>query len=164
MDADQTKDTAGVIAPPPLIALAALVLGLMLDRLWPIGVVGALVPRTPRLVLAVIFFLIAGYIVARAIYAFRKARTHVEPWKPATALVTTDIFTKTRNPMYEGIGLFMFGLVLGLASDWTLVCTIVAAFVLHHGVVLREEHYLERKFGAAYRRYRDEVPRYGWPF
>jgi protein-S-isoprenylcysteine O-methyltransferase Ste14 len=30
-------------------------------------------------------------------------------------------------------------------------------------VVLREERYLERKFGAAYRQYREAVPRYGWP-
>lgn len=159
-----TKDTAGVVAPPPLIALAALVLGLLLDHLWPIGVVGALVPRTARLVLAVVFLLIAGYVAARAIHAFRSAGTHVEPWKPATSLVTTGIFAKTRNPMYEAIGFFMFGLVLGLASDWTLVCSLIAAAILHLGVVLREERYLERKFGDAYRRYKGTVPRYGWPF
>jgi protein-S-isoprenylcysteine O-methyltransferase Ste14 len=32
--------------------------------------------------------------------------------------------------------------------------------LLHFGVVMREERYLERKFGDAYRRYRESVPRY----
>jgi protein-S-isoprenylcysteine O-methyltransferase Ste14 len=36
--------------------------------------------------------------------------------------------------------------------------------VLHFGVVLREERYLDRKFGEAYRSYKATVPRYGWKF
>ena len=38
-----------------------------------------------------------------------------------------------------------------------------AAAVMHVGVVKREERYLESMFGDAYRRYRERVPRYGWP-
>jgi len=34
------------------------------------------------------------------------------------------------------------------------------AAVMHYGVVLREERYLERKFGDAYRDYRVRVRRY----
>ena len=33
--------------------------------------------------------------------------------------------------------------------------------VLHNGVVLREERYLEAKFAVDYRRYKERVPRYG---
>ena len=38
-----------------------------------------------------------------------------------------------------------------------------AAFVMHFGVVKREERYLAGKFGEPYRRYLETVPRYGWP-
>jgi protein-S-isoprenylcysteine O-methyltransferase Ste14 len=36
-----------------------------------------------------------------------------------------------------------------------------SAFILHFGVVRREEQYLERKFGDQYRQYKLQVPRYG---
>jgi protein-S-isoprenylcysteine O-methyltransferase Ste14 len=39
-----------------------------------------------------------------------------------------------------------------------------ALIILHYGVVLREERYLERKFGEAYRLHKASVPRYGWRF
>ena len=48
--------------------------------------------------------------------------------------------------------------------DWTLVMLVAGALLIHFGVVRREERYLEAKFGDAYRRYRDAVPRYGLPF
>jgi hypothetical protein len=38
-----------------------------------------------------------------------------------------------------------------------------AALIVHYGAVVREERHLEQKFGDAYRRYRNAVPRYGLP-
>lgn len=161
---DDANETAGVIAPPPLIALAALVAGLGLDAIYPIGVVGALVPRTLRFVLAAIFLTIGLVTALRAERTFHAHGTHVAPWRPTKALVTRGLFAKTRNPMYESLGIVLFACVLGFGSDWTLLCGIVAGIVLHFGVVLREERYLLRKFGDAYRAYMTQVPRYGWPF
>jgi protein-S-isoprenylcysteine O-methyltransferase Ste14 len=98
-----------------------------------------------------------------AVFAFRRARTHVEPWKPSSALVTDSVFRRLRNPMYVGMTLALAGLSIMLASDWMLVMTIVFVPVIHFGVVRREERYLEAKFGDAYRGYKAQVPRYGWP-
>jgi protein-S-isoprenylcysteine O-methyltransferase Ste14 len=34
--------------------------------------------------------------------------------------------------------------------------------LLHYGIILPEERYLERKFGDEYRRYKTTAPRYWW--
>ena len=85
------------------------------------------------------------------------------PWQPALKLVSSGIHGYLRNPMYVGGELMIGGLAIALANDWMLVLLVVAALVIHYGVVLREERYLEAKFGEPYRRYMHSVPRYGWP-
>jgi protein-S-isoprenylcysteine O-methyltransferase Ste14 len=157
-------DTPGVIAPPPLLALAAIVLGLLLDGLFPAYVLAVVLPHGEHRLIGAILIVAGLALAIPAVLAFRRAETHAEPWKPATALVTGGVFRFLRNPMYAGLLLFVAGLAFLTASDWMLVMTIVLAFVLHIGVVKSEERYLEGKFGAAYRRYSETVPRYGWPF
>jgi protein-S-isoprenylcysteine O-methyltransferase Ste14 len=157
------RDTAGVIAPPPLIALAAVVLGLLLDWLLPAYVLSVLLSLFERIVLGAVLMAAGLTLALAAIRAFRAAGTRVEPWEPSSALVTDSVFGWVRNPMYVGLIAFVAGLAVLLASDWMLVMTIAFALVIHFGVVKREERYLEAKFGDAYRGYRDAVPRYGWP-
>jgi len=159
----EASDNAGVIAPPPLLALAAIMLGLALDWLFPAYVLAVLLSFAERAVIGVVLMVASAGLALPAIRAFRAAGTDVEPWKPASVLVTQGIFRFLRNPMYVGMILFLAGLAILLASDWMLVMTIVLAPVLHFGVVKREERYLEARFGDAYRRYRQTVPRYGWP-
>ena len=68
------------------------------------------------------------------------------------------------NPAYQGGTLALLGLALLVKADWIVLLMIPALLLLHYGVVLREEQYLERKFGQVYRDYKARVPRYGWKF
>ena len=69
-------------------------------------------------------------------------------------------FGATRNPLYVGVSVALCGVALIFALDWMLILIVPACVLLHFAVVVREERYLERKFGDAYRRYRERVPRY----
>lgn len=159
--AEETRDTPGVIVFPPLILLAVLVLGLLLDYLVPLNVIDAL-PRVLRLVVGLLLFLFGASFPIRVRRAFEAAGTNIRPDQPTNAIVTTGLFAHARNPVYLGGLIAILGLALMLGSDWMVILTVPAVLVLHYGVVLREERYLEAKFGAPYLAYKQSVPRYGW--
>jgi protein-S-isoprenylcysteine O-methyltransferase Ste14 len=158
---NEQKDTAGVIAPPPLIALGAVVLGLALDWLAPAYILTVLLSFETRLPLGLLLILLGGLLAYGGMRGFRRAATAVNPYAPSTALATTGVYAYLRNPMYVGLGLIVGGLGIALASDWMLVMLVAAALTIHFGVVKREERYLTAKFCDAYVRYRAAVPRYG---
>ena len=63
--------------------------------------------------------------------------------------------------MYAGLLVVAGGIGIAFVSDWTLVMVVPLALILHYGVVVREERYLEAKFGEPYRQYKARVPRWG---
>jgi len=153
--------TAGVIAPPPLLFLIALVLGLALSWLYPLGVVTQ-APLGLRAPLGLALIAAALWLSFAAAGRFARAGTPRAPWLPSTALVADGVFARVRNPMYQGMVLFVLGLGLALGADLMIAAALVLALILHVGVVRREERYLEARFADAYRAYRAATPRYGW--
>ena len=159
--AEESRDTPGVIVFPPLILLGVLVLGLLLDYLVPLGILATL-PHIARLIVGLALFLFGASFPVRVRRAFEAAGTNIRPDQPTTAIVTTGLFAHARNPVYLGGLIAILGLALMLGSDWIAILIVPAVLVLHYGVVLREERYLEAKFGAPYLAYKQSVPRYGW--
>lgn len=157
------RDIPNVIVLPPLIPLAALGLGVLLDWLIPGYFLRVFLTFSERLFLGGVLFAVGLALMLAGGHYFSLAKTNIPPYKPALHLVTDGLYAFVRNPMYVGFGFMLAGLGIAFASDWTLVLMIPAAIVLHRGVVLREERYLEAKFGDAYRQYMMRVPRYGWP-
>lgn len=149
-------------APASLIAIGALLLGLVLDHLYPLGLV-ARVSDNVVWVLTMFTGILASVIAIAAVVSFRRADVSVGPGVPK-ALVITGVLAWTRNPMYLSTLFAMVALAVSFDSDWTLVVLIPCTIVLHYFVVLREEEVLNANFGDAYRAYRSRVPRYiGWP-
>lgn len=154
-DAAPAKEHAGVIAPPPLLYLVPLLIGLWLERRIPL----AILPAAWAILVGALCIL-AGMIGLWAILTFRRAGTRPEPWKPVTALVVSGPYRLTRNPMYAGFTLIYLGVAAIVNTAWPLLFLPVILPVLHFGVIRREEAYLERRFGDDYRAYRNRVRRW----
>jgi protein-S-isoprenylcysteine O-methyltransferase Ste14 len=74
-------------------------------------------------------------------------------------LVTTGAFAVSRNPIYVAFAMTMIGQFL-VFSSWILLIYIVAAILLFHRQVLREEKFLKEQYGNEYAEYHKRVKRY----
>ena len=151
--------TAGVIARPPLLFLAALLAGLVSDHLLPSPFA---VPEAGlvRWIIAGSLLLPGLALAASGIRDFSRAGTPVPTVEPTRALVTTGIHGWSRNPIYAGMFLVYGGIAVAARSPWTPILTLPLAITIRYGVVAREEAYLERRFGDAYRDYKARVRRW----
>ncbi len=154
------SDTAGVIAPPPLIYAGFLLLGLALGYVWPMAIFGADLPPVAVRALAAALAAIGVAIGIAGFLQFRRAGTEVRPDRPTTALVETGLYRYSRNPLYVAQAFIYAGLAVAADNWWALVLLLPTMMLIRYGVVAREEAYLERKFGEAYRAYKSRVRRW----
>src|SRR5918994_1629871 len=96
-------DTAGVIAPPPLLFLGGLAVGIGLELL-----LGSSVPDGVQWIGGALL-VVAGVALLLAFErAFSRRGTAVEPWKPSTAIVTdgpyrfADVSLTPPAPYFSG--------------------------------------------------------------
>jgi protein-S-isoprenylcysteine O-methyltransferase Ste14 len=152
----------GVIARPPLIFLAILILGFVMDHLvplwFPISRIG--VAHWISAMIAGGMVLVGLGLVTAGIRNFSQAPTPVRTTRAAQMLVTTGIHGYTRNPIYLGMFLVYAGIGLVVRSPWVLILMLPLALTIRYGVVMREEAYLEQRFGDAYRAYKARVRRW----
>jgi len=154
-----TAGTAGVITRPPLLYLACLILGLVLDRVLPLPLTLS-EAASAWWAAGGVLILLGLAIFAAGIRNFSRASTPVPTTQPVRALVTTGINRRSRNPIYVGMFALYLGIGLAARSPWTVILLLPLAIVMRYGVVAREEAYLERRFGDAYRDYKTRVRRW----
>ena len=151
-------DVAGVIALPPLIFLGFLAAATVFEAILPlpIPVAHSLASYVAGVALAA-----GGFVmIAIGTRRFAAAGTNIPPTLPTTALVVDGIYGRTRNPLYLGTTLIYLGLSVAAGSLWAIGLLVPLLWVINVGVVKREERYLERKFGDAYRDYKARVRRW----
>ena len=151
--------TAGVVGRPILFFPAAILVGLVLDRLLPLPFA---IPEADE-----VAWIVAGCLIimglaffAAGVRNFSRAATPLPTNQPARVLVTTGIYGRTRNPIYLGFFLMYVGIGIAVHSAWILALTLPIAVAIRYGVVAREEAYLERCFGDDYRGYKARVRRW----
>ncbi len=81
------------------------------------------------------------------------------PEKDKTDMVTTGIYTISRNPAFLGFDLTYIGASLAFGNIIVLILTALT-IALMHLQILEEEKYLETTFGNRYDTYKNKVGRY----
>jgi protein-S-isoprenylcysteine O-methyltransferase Ste14 len=151
-------DVAGVIALPPLIYLGFLAAAVVLEALVPFPVLAGY--ALGRYLVGTALGACGFVMIAMGTRRFVAAGTNIPPILPTTALVVDGIYRQSRNPLYLGMTLAYLGLSVAAGSLWAVGLVVPLLWVINVGVVAREERYLERKFGDAYRAYKARVRRW----
>jgi protein-S-isoprenylcysteine O-methyltransferase Ste14 len=140
------KDIPGVIAPPPLVYLGGLGIGFLLEALLP----GGSFPGQIQYVLGGLFLVLGLGLLAWWVSSFRRADTPMPPYQETTALVTDGPYRLTRNPAYLAFTLIYVAIAFLAEAPWVFLPLPLVLTVIDRGVVVREERYLERRFGRDY--------------
>ena len=156
----EQQDAAAVRIFPPGVPLLTILVGIGLNRVWPIDF-GFALPTAAR-------YWLGGAIVTSAllglglwsIVLFRRGGQNENPWKPTPHIEERGPFRWTRNPMYLQMVLVCLGVAVILMNWWILVLTPIAGWSLQRFAIMPEESYLERKFGEPYRAYKRRVRRW----
>lgn len=120
---NEAPDTAGVVAPPPLIYAGALTAGLLAKTLFPIRYL----PRTVARSLGGPLVGSGLLLVLSGLRAMHRAGTEVRPDKPTTSLVLDGPYRFTRNPLYLGLTL-VYGGITALPTRYLPPCCSLSSF------------------------------------
>ena len=150
------KDSAEVKIPPPLLYFGFAILGIGVDYILPapIGL-----PKFTIYIGIAISILSLGFIayVARL---FRNAGTTSNPTGSVKMIVSSGPFAYSRNPIYTAACGIPIGLGLVFNNFYTLLAFIPAVALVYATAIVKEEKYLERKFGDEYLDYKARVRRW----
>lgn len=158
--AAQKQRLSGLELKVPPVAVGVIAAALMWSAALATPDVGFLFPS--NLLFPVGLAFIGALTCLAGVVSFRRARTTVNPMKPActSALVVSGIYSYTRNPMYLGFLLILLAWAAALSNMLALVA--LPAFVLYMNrfQILPEERALASRFAQDYAEYRARVRRW----
>jgi protein-S-isoprenylcysteine O-methyltransferase Ste14 len=143
------------IMPPTYFLISLLVIPLLHFLLPMIRII-----PSPWNVLGVLFVLAGIAMDLAADRLFHQVGTTVTPYDESQALVTGGVFWISRNPMYLGFALILFGtaFLFGTLSPFLVVPIFMV--LIERRFIWVEEMMLEGRFGAAYLDYKKTVRRW----
>ena len=160
--------------PSPVIRWLILALGLLFfEGVLPMAVIFAgfwldvrlglpMWPPSPVRIIAGMMIALAGFALMVSViwWQYNEGQGTPSPIAPTQRLITQGPYAWVRNPMYVGGVVYFAGLILAVGTwmGWVLLALGVLLIVAE--VIWIEEPELEARFGEAYRRYKQRVPRF----
>lgn len=144
--------------PPPVLLIITLTAMYFLSPYDTVLQLNA----TIAAVAAVVVVLLALTLAISANVHFRKAQTTINPLKPdsATTLVTTGVFTISRNPMYLGMVLISLAAAIWQSSLVGVLLSGGLCWCLNRLQIVPEERAMKELFGEQFDRYQQQVRRW----
>jgi protein-S-isoprenylcysteine O-methyltransferase Ste14 len=151
-------DSPGVSIMPPMVFYGCLLIGGALEFFVPSH--DPIFSGIIRIILGIVLGACGFTFMMIAHETFKRLDTNVPTNLPATTFVVKGAYRLSRNPMYVGGSAFFLGIGLAIGSMWMLAAYIPLGLYLSLYVIPREEAYMERTFGGAYKSYCRKVRRW----
>ena len=156
MNASEERKKVGMLVPPPILLFALIAVCIGAQAFW----LGEFTYSITRSVLGALVLVASLTLFAYSGSLFQKAGTPYRPTSPATAIVRDGPYRISRNPMYLGMAGVLAALGVLFGSYCFGAALVIFLVVVHFGVVLPEERYLESLHGETYRQYKRQVRRW----
>lgn len=91
---------------------------------------------------------------------FRRAGNDMVPFRNVSKLVTTGVYSFTRNPMYLGMAAILLGSAVTVGAVTALIVVPLFMLVIQWRYIYPEEELLQRQFPEEFAAYRRQVRRW----
>ena len=113
-------------------------------------------------VIAVMAILIGLGVVSAGVFEFRRRKTTMSPFSPerTASVVSSGIYRLSRNPMYLGMALALFGVAVWQSNLFGFAAALLFCAYLTRFQIVPEERMLLKLFGKEYAVYMNQVRRW----
>lgn len=145
------------ISPPLVAAIIAVGIWGASFLSGPLSLLGP-----ARYIMAGAFVVVAVVFAVPAIRALRRAKTTFDPIHidRTTKVVTSGVYSHSRNPMYVALASLLFGLAVLLDVPLGFLGPLLFITYMNRFQIRPEERVLEARFGAPYLAYKKRVRRW----
>lgn len=115
-----------------------------------------------RQTFALIPLLLGLAVISAGVFEFRRRKTTMSPFSPerTASVVSSGIYRWTRNPMYLGMALALFGAAVWQANLFGFAAVLLFCAYLTRFQIVPEERMLLKLFGEEFAAYMNQVRRW----
>jgi protein-S-isoprenylcysteine O-methyltransferase Ste14 len=141
---------------PPSLVILCWILMLLLNRFLPLF---QLYSSALKMIGGFIFAIGAAIALNVAI-KFARIGTNIKTFDEPGKLVTGGLFKYSRNPIYLGFAIALFGIAISLGSITPLIVAIAFVVITDRWYIKFEENAMSKKFGKQYEIYKLQTRRW----